>query len=190
MDSQIEKPDSKTPPSSPPPSPSPGPSHQTIAISFVRHLRFFSSFVQNPLPYFLLMISLFIISHAFFPTPQLGPLYDCFHIKHNAIFRLPQTPNCSHSMYDTNHSVQYFYADVRQPFTQRTPLTLFHCTADIKEYRCHENFFGSKPKHFSVKPIKVTMADCLHAFSHMDLYFLLPQINGPPVLVILIHVAG
>ena len=171
VDSLIEKPDSKTPPSSPPPSPSPGPSHQTNAISFVRPPRLFSSLVLNPLPYFLLMISLFTISHAFFPTPQLGPLYDCSHIKHNAIFRLPQTPNCSHSLYDTNHSVQYFYADVRQPFTQRTPITLFHCIADIREYRCHENFFGSKFKHFSVKPIKVTKADCLHAFSkHLSPY--------------------
>ena len=148
-------PDRKTwlqnPPSSPPPSPSPspGPSHQTNAISFVRSPRLFSSLVQNPLPYVLLMISLFTISHAFFATSQLGPLYDCSHIKHNAIFRLPQTPNCSHSMYDTNHSVQYFYADVRQPFTQHTPITLFHCIADIREYRCHENFFGSKSKHFS-----------------------------------------
>ena len=117
------------------------------------------------------MISLFTISHAFFPTPQLGPLYDCSHIKHNAIFCLPQTPSCSHSIYDTNHSVQYFDADVRQPFSQRTPITLFHCIADIREYRCHENFFGSKSKHLSVKPIKVTKADCLDAFSkHLSPY--------------------
>ena len=74
-------------------------------------------------------------------------------------------------MYDTNHSVQYFYADVRQPFTQRTPITLFHCIADTREYHCHENFFGSKSKHFSVKPIKVTKADCLYAFSkHLSPY--------------------
>ena len=132
VDSLIRKPDSKTPPSSPPSSPSPGPSHQTNAISFVCPPRLFSSFVLNPLPYFLLMISLFTISHAFFPTPQFGPLYDCSHIKHNAIFHLPQTPNnCSHSMYDRNHSVQYFYADVQQPITQRTLITLFHCIADI-----------------------------------------------------------
>ena len=115
-----------------------------------------------------------------------------------------------------------------------------------REYRCHENFFGSKSKHFSVKSIKVTKADCLHVFSKqlcpyglvsitqqmprlwhenksiirlsshpshqslcfdsklvvvvvviglmesrfMDLYFLPPQINGPPVLMILIRAAG
>ena len=98
-------------------------------------------------------------------------------------------------MYDTNHSVQYFYADVRQPFTQRTPITLFHCIADIREYRCHENFFGSKSKYFSVKPIKVTKADCLHAFSkHLTPYGpLFPtflRINGPPIRMILIRAAG
>ena len=167
MDSLIEKPDSKTPPSSPrrPPDPHTKP---MLFLLFVLH-----AFSHSLFKYFLLMISLFTIFHAFFATPhvQLGLLYDCSHMKHNAIFRLPQTPNCSHSMYDTNYSVQYFYADVQQPFTQHTPITLFHCIADIREYRYHENFFGSRSKHSSVKPIKVKKADCLRAFSkHLSPY--------------------
>ena len=133
------------------------------------HSRFFSS----PYPYFVLTILLFTISHALSASPQLRPLFGCFCIKYNTIFLLPQEPNCSHSMYEANNSVQYFFADVRQPFTQRqrTPITLFHCIADIREYRCQGNLSGSKSKHFSVELITLKKLIVYITFSkHLSPY--------------------
>ena len=66
-------------------------------------------------------------------------------------------------MQSMNASIQFYRANVYQPFAPRTPLSLFHCVADIREFKCHESFFGSKSKHYSVHSRTVSPKECLHA---------------------------
>ena len=44
-----------------------------------------------------------------------------------------------------------------------TAITLFHCTAEIRAFKCHEKFFGSTSKDYSVKPLIVSDRACKNA---------------------------
>ena len=52
-------------------------------------------------------------------------------------------------MHELNDSVKFFKAKVSQPYSPRTPISLYHCTAEIRQFKCHEKFFGQTSKHYS-----------------------------------------
>ena len=60
-----------------------------------------------------------------------------------------------------NRSIQFYVASVRQPYVYHTNILLYHCTAEVREYKCHENFWGSKSKHYHVHALSVSVTHCL-----------------------------
>ena len=131
----------------------------------------------NPWPYFLFSIC-FLASMSYLSAmPYLGPLYDCTKLHDTSYFRLPDIINCSHDMHTSNDSLQFFKASVQELFLARTTITLFHCTAEIRAFKCHEKFFGSTSKDYSVKPLLVSDRACENAVKTHVSYFgpLFPQ---------------
>ena len=119
--------------------------------------------INNILPYFIFTFCFLTYLGPLTAAPNLGPLYDCSRLYDQAYFTLPKPQNCSHSMKSMNASIQFYRGNVYQPFAPRTPLSLFHCVADIREFNCHQSFFGSKSKHYSVHSRTVSPKECLHA---------------------------
>ena len=62
-----------------------------------------------------------------------------------------------------NDSVKFFKVQVRQPYSPRTPISLYHCTAEIRQFKCHEKFFGQTSEHYSVQQTVVSKQDCITA---------------------------
>ena len=113
------------------------------------------------LPYFLFTLCILTLCGYLTAVPNLGPLYDCSHLNDQAYFRFPQLQNCSHNMHELNDSVKFFTAQVRQPYSPRTPISLYHCTVEIRQFNCHEKFFSQTSKHYSVQQTVVSKQDCI-----------------------------
>ena len=64
-------------------------------------------------------------------------------------------------MHSLNSSIQFYVASVLQPYIYHIDILLYHCTAEVREYKCHENFWGSKTKHYHVYALPVSVTDCL-----------------------------
>ena len=73
-------------------------------------------------------------------------------------------------MHTLNSSIQFYVASVLQPYIYHTDILLYHCTAEVREYKCHENFWGSKTKHYH---------DCSQL--HDKAFFQFPKIKIVPI---------
>ena len=115
------------------------------------------------LPYFLVLFCLVAYLGSLSVKPNLGPLCDCSKLYDQGYFRFPKPQNYSHAMHNLTQSVQFYIATVQQPYLPKTSILLYHCMAGVREYKCHENFWGSKSKHYQVYALPVFSTVCLRA---------------------------